>query len=187
MIEIWHPVSGFEYEVSNLGRVRSLSRWSDVAAGGNKKAYRRTLVGRVLKLHRHLNGYLSARLHPGEQMMMVSRLVCEVFHGAAPSPEHHADHINGARDDNRAENLRWLPRAENLQSRATARGENAGPSRLTEASVKEIYVRSQNVEQVTASDIALAAEFGVTRESVRNIRIHRTWVHITIRPQGMSQ
>ena len=46
---------------------------------------------------------------------LMNRLVCGAFHGPAPSPAHEVDHIDGDPGNNRAENLRWVTRAENIQ------------------------------------------------------------------------
>jgi hypothetical protein len=45
----------------------------------------------------------------------VHTLVCEVFHGPKPTPGHEVRHLNGDRTDNRAENLAWGTRSENVR------------------------------------------------------------------------
>lgn len=98
MTERWRTVAGFErYEVSSLGRVRN------------------SRTGRLLALMpQHGNGYLKVHLGRAGQNRLVSRLVCEAFHGPPPTPTAHADHVNFDRKDNSARNLRWLPAAINL-------------------------------------------------------------------------
>ncbi len=44
----------------------------------------------------------------------VHRLVCEAFHGPAPSPAHEVRHLNGDPLDNRALNLAWGTHRENM-------------------------------------------------------------------------
>ncbi|WP_449411892.1 HNH endonuclease signature motif containing protein [Methylobacterium komagatae] len=44
---------------------------------------------------------------------LVHRLVCEAFHGPAPTPEHQVAHADGTRWNARADNLRWATRTEN--------------------------------------------------------------------------
>ncbi len=44
----------------------------------------------------------------------VHRIVATAFHGVAPTKEHVVDHIDTNRQNNRAENLRWLTKLENI-------------------------------------------------------------------------
>ncbi|MBP6688877.1 MAG: HNH endonuclease [Hyphomonadaceae bacterium] len=45
---------------------------------------------------------------------VVHRIVATAFHGPSPSAEHVVDHIDTNRQNNRAENLRWVTRLENV-------------------------------------------------------------------------
>ena len=44
----------------------------------------------------------------------VHRIVATAFHGEAPSDQHVVDHIDTNRSNNRADNLRWLTKLENI-------------------------------------------------------------------------
>ena len=98
--EIWKPVVGYEslYEVSSLGRVRSIPR--PRAKGG------------IRKLSVRSNGYLYLPLQKNQRkkQALVHRLVAEAFLGPQPSDRHRVTHINGQRQDNRLENLAWRVR-----------------------------------------------------------------------------
>lgn len=94
LAEQWRTIAGHErYEVSDLGRVRNVE------------------TGRVLALIPHNKGYLKVWLGRA-RLAYVHRLVCEAFHGPPPDDglPYHADHRNFRPTDNRASNLRWLPR-----------------------------------------------------------------------------
>ena len=117
MQEEWRPVAGWEdlYEVSSLGRVRSLDR-EGFTRGDSKRLYK----GRVLKPYPMVrSGYLSVRLsqagHP-KKLKKVHRLVAEAF---IPNPEGHplVRHLNDQKEDNRRENLAWGTAKDNNQDR----------------------------------------------------------------------
>lgn len=111
MRERWLPVVGYEgtYEVSDLGRVRSLDRVD--AAGQNLK-------GRILKPSPKSSGHLLVTLCNGNRRMSpVHRLVMEAFVGPCPEGRevcHYPDHD---KTNNRLDNLMYGTRSENkLQS-----------------------------------------------------------------------
>lgn len=72
-----------------------------------------------LEGHKNLQGYIFVRLKYNEknQLFRVHRLVCEVFNGKAPENKNIVDHINRIRDDNKAENLRWVTHEENMNNK----------------------------------------------------------------------
>lgn len=102
--EEWRDIIGFDgYQVSNLGRVRSIDRIISVGK------HKRKVVGMILKLNCDKDGYKMASFRDDKgrcNLKRVHRLVAESF---IPNPNGYdcIDHINGVRDDNRAENLRW--------------------------------------------------------------------------------
>lgn len=111
--ETWRPVPGYAnaYEVSDLGRVRSIDRIIVNSAGVRKR-----LQGRVLKLHLNSVGYWSVHLHSRgrQRTAAVHQVVAAAFHG--PRPEGWETlHRNGDYLDNRAGNLRWGSKGENAQ------------------------------------------------------------------------
>jgi hypothetical protein len=129
--EEWRPVFGFEvtYEVSNLGRVRSLPRSRDrlyLMRDGAGRPIRRSIrvptQGKVLKPKRTAGGYeeVCLRVAGRQRMALVHRLVLEAFVGPCGSTKIHAAHLNGQRADNRLENLTWATAFENASHRKFA-------------------------------------------------------------------
>lgn len=112
--EIWKPIKGYEglYEVSNLGRVRSLDR-EIIYKNGAKHIHK----GKILKLQYDRYGYLYITLNNkcDTKKCTVHRLVAEAF---IPNVDNKPciDHINTIKDDNRVENLRWVTYKENMNN-----------------------------------------------------------------------
>ena len=99
MKEIWKDIKGYEgmYQVSNLGRVRSLKY-------GKYKILKGTKSKGYLQVRLSKNGYQTTyRIH---------RLVAEAFIDKIEG-KNCVDHINGIIDDNRSENLKWCTVKEN--------------------------------------------------------------------------
>lgn len=146
--EKWKPVLGYEgkYEVSNLGRVRSLTRFVRCCHG----AYR-TTPGRILKpgcMNRF--GHVSVALGKGNSRC-VHTLVLEAFVGPRPDG-FDACHKNGVGGDNRLVNLRWASRSDNNRDIS-----HLGRRIVTMEQAKEMRRRARCGETATA----LAAEFGM--------------------------
>lgn len=112
--EQWKPISGWEdrYEVSTLGRVRSIYReYPKVSKYGVH--YIQTVPQTVLKGH-WAGGYHHVGLYRDGKSTIyrVHRLVAEAF---IPNPENKpfVDHIDTDRGNNRVDNLRWVTQEEN--------------------------------------------------------------------------
>lgn len=147
-------VSG-RYEVSSRGRVRH------------------AVTKRVRKL-KERRGYLSVNLSVDGRVFWrrVNRLVCAAFVGP-PEAGEQADHIDRDPSNNRADNLRWVSAAENLQRRVLDFcGERHSQNKLTWDAVRVIRERHARGE----SQAALAAEFGVTQPNVSMIVRRKTWI-----------
>jgi hypothetical protein len=108
-IEQWRPIPGWEgYEVSSLGRVKSLPRVVERWSARCRTPVRLRLRGRTLKPHVRRDGYASVALCENGQprTQLVCALVLSAFTGPRPDGMV-ACHNNGIRNDNRLSNLRW--------------------------------------------------------------------------------
>ena len=109
--EVWKDIKGFEgrYQVSNMGRVRSLDRWSL----GERLCF---IKGMMLKPSLNNYGYLRVSLSDGRSNRKhyeVHRLVALHF---VPGYKKGlvVNHKNEVKTDNRAENLEWCTYQYNL-------------------------------------------------------------------------
>ena len=111
--ELWKPVVGFEgsYEVSNMGRVRSLDReWVQEARGGTFYLYKRK--GQMLKPGPS-GGYPSVVLGRNNTRL-VHRLVAEAFIGPYPEGQE-VRHKDGTRANPCLYNLEYGTRSQNIE------------------------------------------------------------------------
>lgn len=114
--ECWLPVPGHEglYEVSDLGRVRSLERLETVTRQG--RSYIRRRRERLLRATPDPDGYLKVRLYrdsvPDECKVHI--LVLTAFVGPRPDGML-GRHINDVNADNWLANLAWGTPSDNMQ------------------------------------------------------------------------
>ena len=112
MREEWRPVVGYEglYEVSNRGNVKSLN-------------YNHTGQEKILKAGKDKDGYLQVVLYKGgkKKTYKVHRLVAQAFIQFVPQEGvmYEVDHRNTDRTDNRAINLYWVSRSQNMNNPIT--------------------------------------------------------------------
>ena len=127
------------------------------------------------------SGYPRLNLHKDGRCehRLLSRLVCEVFHGPPPSDRHEAAHCNGDPSDNRASNLRWATPTENAADKelhgTAARGADCHSAKLTDNCVHIIraMVRSGNYTFQEAAD-----KFNVSLTTAWLAAKGKTWKHL---------
>lgn len=112
--------------------------------------------GKWMKEKDH-EGYkrLGIRLKGQKKCKRMHRLVAECFHGPPPTKNHQVHHKNERRYDNRASNLEWVTREENVQA-----------SLSSECPVEEIRVRYCKED---VSQRELAEEYKLSRGYIGRI------------------
>lgn len=110
--EIWKDIKDFEgkYQVSNLGRVKSLPRQG--TKGGIMTQHTRKCSKSNVRGLEYLRVCLNIRRGKAK-WCSVNRLVAEAFL-ENPDGLEMVDHINNDPKDNRVENLQWITRRGNI-------------------------------------------------------------------------
>lgn len=98
MQEIWKPIEGYKYQISNLGHVKRNGRIN------------------FLKPWEVGNGYLTVSLCEDGKVakFYIHQLVCKVFHGPRLNGMQ-VNHIDLNIRNNSSKNLEWTTRLENIR------------------------------------------------------------------------
>lgn len=174
MEEIWKDVEGYEghYQVSNLGKVRSLDR--KVRYKGGWVSNRR---GRLLKQASMKSGYKTVNLKKGgtRHTFLVHRLVLINFKGIILN--YQVNHKDGNKENNNLTNLEWMTGSENtkhsVENNLNCYGEKHGGSKLKESEVKEILYGHKEMTQQEVAKI-----YGVAQTTISMIRTGINWKHL---------
>lgn len=170
--ERWRPVIGFEglYEVSNFGRVRSVSRW--VSIGNGKRLSEGKIIAQSLKA-----GYPTVCLcNCGiERHRSVHRILAEAFIAGSGEVVRHLD---GDKLNCVEENLSWGSYAENEADKRnhgrSVFGESHARAKLTIEKVRQI--RMMHERGIT--QLSIAKSIGVGRGAVGCVIRGETWGHV---------
>ncbi|MGH2622036.1 MAG: NUMOD4 motif-containing HNH endonuclease [Sphingobacterium sp.] len=140
MNEIWKdiplPELQGKYQVSNLGRVKSLERVEYRKDGRRKPINEKILKPTLLKI-----GYYAVNLGRNN-MRYVHRLIAEAF-VENNQVKRTVNHKNGIKTDNRAENLEWATHGEN-NKHAYDTGLKTVSDKLRASSSKSIKVNGKD-------------------------------------------
>ncbi len=173
--EVWRRVPGYEddYEVSNMGNVRSLPRVVQFVRLNEPASF--TKPGRAIS-KQALRGYRRVALCKDGTIknFYVHGLVLLAFVG--PKPEGlEVRHLDGNPANNHLENLRYGTKAENAKDRAVhgtqVYGEQSSNAKLTREKVEDILLSS-------LSSKALAKKYEVAASTIENVRSGKRWPHV---------
>ena len=138
----------------------------------------------LLKTFRCKNGYLYVNFSVNGVLTRgnVHRFVAAAFHGRCPRGKQVA-HLNGKRDDNRPNNLRYVTPTQNnchkIAHGTIAWGDRTSLAKLTSAQVIEIRkscVHGARREGLTTADFA--RRFGVSTSTVCRALRGDTWLYL---------
>jgi hypothetical protein len=151
-VEVWKDIENFsKYQVSNLGNVKSIDRYTK--AKDNEIIHRKEFL---LKGFINKKGYRQVTLYDinkKPKTMRVHRLVAEAFiQNKNNLPQ--VNHINGNKLDNRVENLEWCNDIDNKHHAI-----NNG--------LVDLELRKENMSKLGKSLKGHIARFGLT-ENIKN-------------------
>lgn len=160
MIEIWKPIKyNKNYAISNFGRIKSYCRNSE----------------RLLRLSYTKDGYVKCGLCINGKSLRfrVSRLVAEHF---IPNPDNKetVNHIDGNKKNNRADNLEWATKSEQMIHayekglKKPMQGTDQKRAKLTTNDVRYIR-RVYKPRDVKYGMKALAKQFNVSECCIKRV------------------
>jgi hypothetical protein len=187
--EQWKGVPTEPYfEVSNLGRVRSIERTILVPASWYREAHKRHYKRRLLRPALYQHGYfmvtVSSSRVGGRRVIRrrsVHTMVLEAFKGPPPTPEHEGRHLDGKPSNCRLANLEWGTRAENASDRVrhgTAhrpKGTRHGQAKITDDQVRALRLVYR---RYGSEHLKLGQQLGISPSHARNIAKGRGWSHV---------
>lgn len=166
MIEVWKDIKGYEnsYQVSNLGRIKSL---------GNKSNHKKEIILKQANVMKYQ--CVSLRKNNKAKMFKVHRLVAQAF---IPNPENkkQVNHISGIKTDNRVCNLEWCTSSENLK--------HAFKKGLKKQKKGKENSRSKPIIAIDKNNKKVILEFGSLREAERKLNLPHSNIIQSIKRNG---
>lgn len=149
MNEKWVDCPHYEsrYEVSNLGRIRSIPH--EVVNGtGGRFMTKQTILAMTM----NNDGYLQVSLTNNSGIRKTERVHRLVALAFVPNHEKkpEVNHINAIRSDNRAENLEWNTHQENCQHTAVCG--NKSPKQIMCIETGEVFMTSTDASRKNGGD-----------------------------------
>ena len=120
------------------------------------------------------------RIDGRRRWIRVHQLICDAFHGLAPSSKHVVRHLDGSQTNNRPSNLAWGTQTENMADMEAhgrrSRGESRPLAKLTEAGVRGLRKRYGKPGWDAKAE---AETFGCTVGAIYLAVSRETWKHVS--------
>ena len=166
--EVWKDIAGYEglYQVSNLGRVKSLAR--KVATGRGWRIIKETILKQSLSNTGYYRVYLSE--HSKLKPYSVHRLVATAF---IPNPKNYpfVNHKSEVKTENFVENLEWCDQSYNT-TYGTSMERQIETQRKTMSTNKKVLNVDTGKEYVSISEAS--RDVGVSITALSNCLNNKT-------------
>lgn len=187
MSETWKDITEYEgvYQISNLGRVKSLSRYKNGIHG--KHMTKEKILKRLINKGGY--SYIVLNYKKNRKHMLVHRLVvCEFLENKFNKK--YVNHKDGNKINNDIKNLEWVTASENsshafrLGLRKPTLGLINGMAKFSENEIlliREMFENKQLIEDghsICINKKEVAKIFGTTHKYIDSILKRRVWKHI---------
>jgi len=176
-MEIWKDIKGYEglYQISNLGRVKSLSRLVLCKSRSKRQTKEKILL---MQISSQGYSYLTLCKNNKLKSMRIHRLVALHF---IPNPKNKpcVNHKNNIGVDNKVKNLEWCTQMENIHHAIkngyfNQRGENHSSSKFTNKQIRKL--RKEYDPKIPLR--IYAKNYGVKYSAMYKIIHNKTYIDI---------
>lgn len=175
--EIWKPIDGYSnYEISNYGRVKSKDRFVNTRYGAKRK-----IKGRILKPTINGSGYYIVSLYKGNGKPS-NKTIHKLVATAYLKNKHNypvINHINGKKDDNRAENLEWCTQSHNVKESYRLGLEK--PQLTGLGKLGELNKKAHLIEQINPNTNEIINRYYGVCEAFRKTNINYKNIHAVLK------
>ena len=174
VMEEWRAIDGYEglFEVSNLGNVRSIDKHDRNGRFWEGKTLSKNVVS---------SGYLRVVLcaNNNSKHVYVHRLVADAF---IPNPDSkpQVNHKDGNKQNNIVETLEWVTHGENIKHSFDVLGRPRPKGCRGWKNPRRLFSDEQvrAIRNDPRSNYAIAKELGVNDETIRLMRVGKTYKHV---------
>lgn len=168
--ETFKNIDGFDYQISNWGRVVSLPKYL-----WNGKVHYKSKMKLMIPI-KSKNGYQSVVLHKGtiKKSAYIHRLVLETFIGPCPEGQE-CRHLDGNPSNNIIENLCWGTPTQNQNDRRKHGTDNGGFRHPMHKLKPEEIELLKYLSQHKIKKLILSKMFKINRSQEYRIRRGLSW------------
>ena len=177
MKEVWKDIKDFEgfYQISNLGRLKTLAR-----TVGARNGKTREISAKILVIQHNEQGYCRITFTKNKKIFgrKVHRLVAYHFIGEPSTNQTDVNHKDGNKENNRVDNLEWCTRGENVSHAIRTGLKKITGVKLdfkTANRIRDIYEATEPELGHMPAMRSLTKKYNVSISTIRDIITKKTW------------